>query len=139
MEELGIPTTALTARRALEGDGATVMWVAVDSAVTGYQRFGTGFAHTAAAAFRRLRKLGIRTVLLTRRNRRAARAVGTSSPSSRAGGAAPRRKGGGIRALVAGGRVAWSATGVNDAPALAAADGGVAMERERTSPARRPP
>jgi Cu+-exporting ATPase len=139
--ELGAsPGTLETTAARLRHDGHTVSWlVAVEPAgparVLGLVAFGDAVKPGARAAVQRLRAAGVRTVMLTGDNRGAARhvaeAVGIDEvvaevlPQDKAASVAALREvgpDGRTRAVVA-----MVGDGINDAPALAAADVGIAM------------
>ncbi|MGH6990758.1 MAG: heavy metal translocating P-type ATPase, partial [Stellaceae bacterium] len=116
----------------LEGEGRTVMWVAaLDPEPTwlGLIAVADAIKPTAAAAVRHLRKIGIETVLLTGDNERTAAAVAAQIGISRVlAGVLPEGKAAEVQRLQAHGRqVGMVGDGVNDTPALAAADVGIAM------------
>jgi len=133
MQELGVDTQPLAAEAArLQGDGNTVSWFAdlTDKpqllAVMG---FGDEPRPEAAQAIRELKARNVRTILLTGDNRQAgesvARKLGLDEVRAEV---LPGEKAKVIEALhQAGGRIAMVGDGVNDAPALAAADLGIAM------------
>ena len=109
--------------------GGTPLWIAIDGALAGVIVVADTVKATSAEAIRRLHKERIRVVMLTGDNERTARAiarqVGVDEVRS---GLLPRGKVEAIRKLQAEGRVvAMAGDGVNDAPALAAADVGIAM------------
>ncbi len=127
---LGIGADALAdeaeRRRA---DGQTVMYVAVDGAFAGLIAVADPIKETTPDALRTLRDDGVRIVMLTGDNATTAKAV-----ANRLGieeieaDVLPERKNEVIRHLRDEGRVvAMAGDGINDAPALAAADVGVAM------------
>jgi Cu+-exporting ATPase len=133
MRELGVDIASL-AERALEmqSKGMTVSWLAdlTDKpAVVAAMGFGDEIRPEAEEAVRQLRDRGLRTVMLTGDNRAAAQAVAARLgidevraeilPADKAEAVAELRR--------AESRVAMVGDGVNDAPALAAADLGVAM------------
>lgn len=140
MQELGLDLSsfaALDARaRELEAQGRTVSWLA-DVAGTpqllGLLAFGDMLKNSAAPAMARLHALGIQTALVTGDNRGSADAVARQLgidlvhsqvlPEDKA--AIIGRLKAGVQAQ--GGRVAMVGDGINDAPALAAADVGIAM------------
>ena len=131
MADLGVDTTALDAeadQQRAEGQG--VMFVAIDKKLAGLVVVADPIKQSAVAAVADLRKHGVRVVMMTGDNRRTAEAVA--------------RKIGGIDEVLAdvlpdqkqamveklrreGRRVGMAGDGINDAPALAAADVGIAM------------
>jgi P-type Cu+ transporter len=133
MEELHVDLAPLAARAAaLQAEGRTVSWLAdVQDAprLLGLLAFGDAMKPSAAPAVRRLQALGIRTALVSGDNRgsaeSAARALGIEHVRWEV---LPEDKAGIIQAMKAEGRrVAMVGDGINDAPALAAADVGIAM------------
>ena len=133
MRENGAPTDAMEAQAAaLEEQGRTVMWVAAlesPSRLLGLIAVADPLKPTAAAAVRRLHEIGIDTVLLTGDNERTAAAVAVQLGVKRVlAGVLPGEKAAEVQRLQAAGRhVGMVGDGVNDAPALAAADIGIAM------------
>ena len=133
MQELGVDLSALTARAAtLQGEGRTVSWLAnVTSAprLIGLLAFGDAVKPSARAAIERLSAQGVRSVLVTGDNRGSAAAVGGSlGIDSIEAEVLPADKAAIVGRLKYGGaRVAMVGDGINDAPALAAADVGIAM------------
>ncbi len=140
MQELGVDLdtfAALNARaKELEAQGRTVSWVAEITAsprLLGLMAFGDTLKSTAAPAIARLHALGIQTALVTGDNRGSAEAVAQQLdidlvhsqvlPQDKAAIVGQLRNG--VQAQ--GGRVAMVGDGINDAPALAAADVGIAM------------
>jgi Cu+-exporting ATPase len=116
----------------LEEAGRTVMFVAVlepAPALLGLIAVMDTVKPTAAEAVRRLRAAGIETVLLTGDNARTAQSVARALGISRVlAEVLPEGKAAEVARLQAAGRrVAMVGDGVNDAPALAAADVGIAM------------
>jgi P-type Cu+ transporter len=132
MQEHHISLAPLAARAAeLEQGGHTVSWVA-DSArheLLGLLAFADPVKPTAAGAIRALHAQGIATVMLTGDNAGAANRVAQAAPvQSIESGLLPEDKTRRIGELKAqGGVVAMVGDGINDAPALAAADVGIAM------------
>jgi Cu+-exporting ATPase len=133
MQENGIAIEDGNARAAeLESAGRTLMWVATVSPRPkwlGVIAVADPVRPTAASAVRRLHEIGIETVLLTGDNERAAAAVASQLGIRRVlGGVLPDQKVDEVRRLQAEGRrVGMVGDGVNDAPALAAADVSFAM------------
>ncbi|MGF6233575.1 Cu+-exporting ATPase [Inquilinus ginsengisoli] len=130
LDELGIAAGPLAEQaEALRRDGATVMHLVVDGAAAGLIAVADPVKETTPAAIAALRAAGLRVVMLTGDNRTTAAAV-----ASRLGideveaEMLPEDKGAVIRRLKGEGRVvAMAGDGVNDAPALAEADVGIAM------------
>jgi Cu+-exporting ATPase len=116
----------------LETLGRSVMWIAALGApakLLGIIAVADPLKPTAKEAVRRLASLGIETVLLTGDNERTATAVAAQLGIMRVkAGVLPADKADEVRGLQAQGRhVAMVGDGVNDAPALAAANVGMAM------------
>jgi len=122
------PALARTAEEA-EGDGQTATFVAWDGAVRGVLIVADTIKPTSPEAVRRLRAMGLRPVLLTGDNERAARAVADEAGIDEVvAGVLPSGKLDVIKHLQDEGRtVAMVGDGVNDAAALAQADLGLAM------------
>ncbi len=130
MQDLGIDARALDARAdVLRGDGATVMFVAVDGKPAGLLAVADPIKATTAAAIAALKRDRVRVVMLTGDNRRTADAVARKLDIGEVEAEVlPEDKHAIVVRLKAQGRVvAMAGDGVNDAPALAAADIGVAM------------
>ena len=136
MEEDGVDLGPLAARgEALARDGRTVSWVSEAEPggnaprLLGLLAFGDAVKPAAAAAVAGLGERGLRTVMLTGDNRgSAARAAETLGLDEVVAELLPEDKAAAILRLKAGGRrVAMVGDGVNDAPALAAADVGIAL------------
>ncbi|MDR3441008.1 heavy metal translocating P-type ATPase [Telmatospirillum sp.] len=128
--QAGVDPTALNERAAdLEAAGRTVMWIAEAGAVLGLIAVSDKVKATAAAAVADLRALGVRTVMLTGDNRRTARVVADAVKLDDVySELLPEDKAAAISKLKADGNVvAMVGDGVNDAPAIAAADIGIAM------------
>lgn len=130
MAELGVDTGAGEgAADRLREAGKTAMFVAVDGALAGLVAVADPIKETTAGAIRELHALGLRVIMATGDNERTARAVAaTLGIDDLRAGVLPEDK----KALVdelhaAGAYVAMAGDGVNDAPALAAADVGIAM------------
>jgi Cu+-exporting ATPase len=130
--DAGLETAPLAERaQALESQGRTVLWVGVDGALAGLVAVADPPKAEAAEAVRELQDAGIRVVLLTGDNPRTADAVARQVGVSQVlAGALPERKAAEIQRLRDEGRtVAMVGDGINDAPALARADLGIAMGR----------
>ncbi|MGP1397118.1 MAG: heavy metal translocating P-type ATPase [Inquilinaceae bacterium] len=110
-------------------DGETVLFVAVDGSPAGLLAVADPIKDTTAAAIAALHEAGLTVVMATGDNRTTADAVGRRLGIDRIeAGILPADKATLIRTLQDGGaRVAMAGDGINDAPALAQADVGVAM------------
>jgi P-type Cu+ transporter len=131
LADLGIDASSLEARAdATRAEGQGAMFVAIDGKLAGLLVVADPIKESAAEAITELRRDGVRVVMLTGDNQRTADAVA--------------RKIGGIDEVIAdvlpdqkqlvverlkasGRRVGMAGDGINDAPALAAADVGIAM------------
>lgn len=128
--ELGMETGSMAARaHEFEDRGMTVAWVVVEGSVRGALAVGDEPRPSAREAIARLQTLGVQTVLLTGDNRRAAERIGQQLGISRVvAELLPEEKVRAVEALRAErGHVAMVGDGVNDGPALAASDVGIAM------------
>jgi Cu+-exporting ATPase len=130
MQKEGIDVGMLDAQAdALRGSGSTVMYLAVDGAVAGIVAVGDPVKETTPRALKALQADGLRVVMLTGDARVTAQAVAKSlgidevlaevKPTEKAEVIA--------RLQQQGRRVAMAGDGINDAPALARADVGIAM------------
>ncbi|MDQ3717255.1 MAG: heavy metal translocating P-type ATPase [Actinomycetota bacterium] len=113
----------------LRGDGATAIFVGVDGTVAGIFAIADPVKDTTANALAALRSDGIEVVMLTGDNRVTAEAIAGRLGIDRVEAEVlPDHKSDIVRQLREEGRVvAMAGDGVNDAPALAAADVGLAM------------
>jgi len=133
MQELGVDTSALAAQaQQLQDEGRTVSWLAeVTQAphLVGLLAFGDAPKASAARAVERLHGMGVRTVMLSGDNRGAATAMGQRLGIARIEAEVlPADKASLVGELRRGGHtVAMVGDGINDAPALASADVGIAM------------
>ena len=130
LHDLGVATGALE-RQADEArrDGATAMFVAIDGQPAGIIAVADPIKATTPAALANLRADGIRIVMLTGDNRTTAQAVASKlGITDIEAEVLPEQKNAIVRRLRGEGHaVAMAGDGVNDAPALAEADVGVAM------------
>jgi Cu+-exporting ATPase len=130
MSELGVDTSRCdAAAEAARQEGATAIFVAIDQEVCGVLAIADPVKASARPALDRLRAEGLRVVMLTGDNRTTALAVAKSLGIDEVeAGVLPERKSDVVTRLRnEGRRVAMVGDGVNDAPALAAADVGIAM------------
>jgi Cu+-exporting ATPase len=130
LEAEGIDPTGLVHDvREIADAGGTPVCVAVDGRAAGVLSVADEVKAGAPEAIRRLRAMGLDVVMLTGDNRRTAKAVAEKVGISRViAEVLPDRKAHEIRALQGEGRVvAMAGDGINDAPALAQADVGIAM------------
>ncbi len=130
LAELGIGLSALAAEaEQLRADGATAIFVAVDGKPAGIVAIADPVKATTAEALTALRADGIVIVMLTGDNRTTAEAVARRLGIDKVEAEVlPDQKHAVVEALRREGRVvAMAGDGVNDAPALAAADVGIAM------------
>ncbi len=127
-EGMGSGSLAQDADR-LAGDGKTPMYIAVDGRVEGVVAVADTLKPTSAAAVKRLQEMGLRTVMITGDNRRTAEAIARQVGIDEVlAEVLPEDKAERVKALQEGGvRVAMVGDGVNDAPALAQADVGLAI------------
>ncbi|HEY6178219.1 MAG TPA: HAD-IC family P-type ATPase, partial [Kofleriaceae bacterium] len=133
LDELGIAVPEADAARAeaLRVRGQTAMYVAIDGALAGILGVADPIKPAAGDAIRALRAEGLRIVMLTGDVRTTAAAVARElaiDPGDVIADVLPTDKGAAIARLRAAGEVvAMAGDGLNDAPALAAADVGIAM------------
>jgi P-type Cu+ transporter len=115
--------------RALESDGKTALLVAVDGRLAGIVAVADSIKQHAAEAVASLRVLGLDVVLLTGDNARTAGAIARQAGIERVvSEVRPEEKAAEVARLQAAGQVvAMVGDGINDAPALAMADVGIAM------------
>jgi Cu+-exporting ATPase len=130
LNELGVKNTDLAAKAdALRADGASALFLAVDGAVAAVIAVADPIKATTGAALEALRADGLRVVMLTGDNRTTAQAVGAKlGITDVESDVLPEDKHRIVTELKQKGQiVAMAGDGVNDAPALAAADVGIAM------------
>ncbi len=113
----------------LSGQGKTVLFLAVDGTMAALMTIADPLKAEAAATVKRLQVMGIEVVMLTGDNEKTALAVAKEAGIARVvAGVLPDRKEQEIVRLQAEGKVvAMVGDGINDAPALARADVGIAM------------
>ena len=130
IRDLGLDGGTLTAKAdARRDEGETVMFVVLDGAVAGLVSVADPVKETTPAALKALHELGFRIIMATGDNERTAKSIGArlGIDEIRAD-VLPQDKARIVRELQeAGHKVAMAGDGVNDAPALAQADVGIAM------------
>jgi Cu+-exporting ATPase len=130
LQELGVAPGPLAARaETLRADGQTVMFLVVGDAVAGILGVADPIKPTTPEAVRLLQGEGLRVIMLTGDNQVTAQAVArTLALDDVVAEVLPEQKVEVVRRLQAEGRVvAMAGDGVNDAPALAQAEVGIAM------------
>jgi len=130
MRDLGVNTSALDEDiSALRDDGKTVMFVTIDGSLAGFVAVADRIKPTTATAIRALHDSGLRIIMASGDNERTAKAVAKQLGIDEVrADVLPEGKKALIDELHAKGAVvAMAGDGVNDAPALAAADVGIAM------------
>jgi Cu+-exporting ATPase len=130
MESLGVTTVVLAERAdALRRDGQTVMSIAIDGAPAGLVGVADPIKESAREAVQELQRQGVTVVMLTGDNRITAEAVARRIGITQVeADVLPEQKAAVVKRLQEGGAVvAMAGDGINDAPALAQADVGVAM------------
>ena len=129
MEARGIETGAFPeAARQLADEGKTPLFFSQDGELLGIVAVADTVKPSSAAALAVLKDMGIRTVMLTGDNERTAAAIQREVGADEViAGVLPDGKEREIRRLAGLGRVAMVGDGINDAPALARADVGIAI------------
>ena len=129
MQQAGVDASAFEPRaRALADEGKTPLFFACGGKVCGLVAVADTVKPSSAAALEELRAMGLRTVMLTGDNERTAQAIQRLVGADEViAGVLPEDKEREIRRLSAQGRVAMVGDGINDAPALARADVGIAI------------
>jgi Cu+-exporting ATPase len=129
MEQLGIPAgTAAASMKELAGRGRTVIAVAVDSSLTALLAVSDPIKESARGAIHQLHREGLHIVMLTGDSPRTAEAVARELGIDQVEAEVlPAQKADAIQRLRGVGPIAMAGDGINDAPALAKADVGIAM------------
>jgi Cu+-exporting ATPase len=130
MQEIGVDAAPLSPQADEQRTkGRGVMFVAIDRKLAGYVVVADPVKDTAAGAIDELHRQGIRIVMLTGDSRQTAEAVGREVGIDEViAEVLPHQKQAKVEQLrKEGRRVAMAGDGINDAPALAAADVGIAM------------
>lgn len=126
---IAVPSTLQEARQQLASQGRTAVYVAVDDSAVGVIAMADASRDTAAAAVQALHDRGVTVVMLTGDNEATAARIGAELGIDEViAGVLPDGKAQKVAELQAAGRtVAMVGDGVNDAPALAQADLGIAI------------
>ncbi|MGH9465096.1 MAG: heavy metal translocating P-type ATPase, partial [Thermoanaerobaculia bacterium] len=130
LEQQGLDPTPLAERaEALRRDGSTVLFVAIDGALAGLLALADPIKETTPEALAELRREGVETIMVTGDGRATAEAVARTLGIERVfAEVLPTAKAEEVaRQQAEGRRVAMAGDGINDAPALARADVGIAM------------
>ncbi|BAU07397.1 heavy metal translocating P-type ATPase [Fischerella sp. NIES-3754] len=130
MNELGIETNALQEHwDRLEYLGKTVIWIAVNNKIQGIMGIADAVKPSSVNAIRALQKMGLEVVMLTGDNRRTAEVIAREVGIKRVlAEVRPDQKAETVEQIQSEGKiVAMVGDGINDAPALAQADVGMAI------------
>jgi P-type Cu+ transporter len=130
MNELGLDTRALQQQwERLEYLGKTVIWIAVEGKVEGIMGIADAVKPSSVTAIRALQKLGLEVVMLTGDNQRTANVIAREVGIGRVfAEVRPDQKAATVAKIQSEGKVvAMVGDGINDAPALAQADVGMAI------------
>ncbi len=130
LDEHGLSVAPLVSPAArLAGDGNTIVYVGIDGELAGFLAVADSPRPSAAAAIARLNRMGLRTIMLSGDREATAWAVGRSVGLDQViAGVSPEGKIAEVeRRQQAGAVVGMVGDGINDAPALAKADVGIAM------------
>jgi len=131
LQERGVTDWGMLETKAttLQAEGQTAMFVAINGNAAGILTVSDPIKATTPEAIAQLHKLGLKIIMLTGDNERTANAVAKNLGLDQVeAGVAPQDKHGRIQQLQQEGQiVAMAGDGINDAPALAAANVGIAM------------
>ena len=129
MKDAGVDTGALASLEMdLASSGKTPLYFAYAGSLAGIMALADTVKPTSAAAIKSLREEGITTVMLTGDNEATAQAIAAQVGVDQViAGVLPQEKEAHVRAFAQQGKVAMVGDGVNDAPALARADVGIAI------------
>jgi Cu+-exporting ATPase len=130
LQEQGLNITPLAATaQAWEQEAKTTAWMAIDGEVEAIFAIADALKPSSADAVAQLQRMGLEVIMLTGDNPQTARAIADQAGIQRVvAGVRPDQKSEEIKALQLKGRfVAMVGDGINDAPALAQADVGIAI------------
>lgn len=130
MQALGVdPAPLVTRSEELRSEGQTVMWVAIDGEFAGLIGVADPIKQSTPEAIKQLHAAGLRIVMLTGDSETTAKSVGAKlGIDDVIAGVLPDEKAAEVKRLQALGKVvAMAGDGINDAPALAQAQVGIAM------------
>ncbi|RTE11373.1 heavy metal translocating P-type ATPase [Paenibacillus whitsoniae] len=128
-QSISVPEEALTAMTKLEDAGKTAMLVAIEKGYGGIVAVADTVKESSQAAVSRLKAMGIAVIMMTGDNARTAKTIAAEVGIDRVlAEVLPEGKAAEVKRLQAEGRiVAMVGDGINDAPALASADIGMAI------------
>ena len=128
LDGMNISSTYQEKLEELEKEAKTVVFLAVDNEIKGLLALQDIPKENAREAIAKLKKRGLRTVMLTGDNAGVARAIADQIGIEEViAGVLPEEKAHEIHKLQQAGKVAFVGDGINDAPALSVADVGIAM------------
>ncbi|MBW2964143.1 heavy metal translocating P-type ATPase [Candidatus Woesearchaeota archaeon] len=129
MQKQGIDVSHLTAKkRVMEDQGKTAMILAEEKKAIGIVAVADTIKNTSRKAVTRLQKMGVKVYMITGDNERTARAIAAQAGIRNVfSDVLPEDKARQVKGLQRKGKVAMVGDGINDAPALAQADIGIAM------------
>jgi Cu+-exporting ATPase len=128
LSEISVANTFASQALDLQRKGNTVIYVVADGKLAGMLAIADPIKPSAAEAIRQLRALGLKIVMLTGDSKVTASSVAEALGIDYRAGLSPQQKSDVIKELQANGSlVAMAGDGVNDAPALAQANVGIAM------------
>ena len=127
-EQISVPDSVSECIRTLSDQGKTITLFALAGEIAGVIAISDAVKDDSVQAIEELREMGIRTVMLTGDNEKTARAIGSAVNVDRVyASVLTTEKSDVIETLKQAGRTAMAGDGVNDAPALTAADTGIAI------------